>query len=67
MPVRQESLFFSLCHKGKIGNKLKLQPITLANTKRQPMLGCLLLQNIQFIQLVCHQLLNLVKLLVADT
>ena len=30
------------------------------------MLGCLLLQDIQFIQLICHQLLNLVKLLVAD-
>lgn len=36
MPVRQESLFFSLCHKGKTGNKLKLQPITLAKQKDSP-------------------------------
>ena len=54
MPVRQESLFSYSQLGRKTGNKLKLQPITLAKQKRQPMLGCLLLQNIQFIQHVCH-------------
>ena len=54
MPVRQESLFFSLCHKGKTGNKLKLQPITLAKQKDSPSQAARV-GDIQLIQCVYYR------------